>query len=86
MAGGPPPSGPWEGEVTSPYSRSIVSTTVALLLRGTGGLTILVRASTPSFTLEVLVAGVHSAAAAASSVGAWNMGRGGDVVCVRLCL
>ncbi len=35
--GGPPPPGPREGGVTTPYSWSIAGTTVGLLLRGTGG-------------------------------------------------
>ncbi len=35
--GTPPPPGPGEGGVTTPYSWSIVGTTVTSLLRGTGG-------------------------------------------------
>jgi hypothetical protein len=35
--GTPPPPGPGEGGVTMPYSWSIAGTTVASLLRGTGG-------------------------------------------------
>ncbi len=37
MAGGPPPPGPGEGGVTTPYSWSIAGTTVTSLPRGTGG-------------------------------------------------
>ncbi len=54
----PPTSGPGEGDVTTPYSRSMAGTTVALLLRG------IKREPQPlPFTLEVLVAGVLSAPA-----------------------
>jgi hypothetical protein len=35
--GGTPLPGPGEGDVTSPYSRSIAGTTVTSLLRGAGG-------------------------------------------------
>jgi hypothetical protein len=35
--GDPPPPGPGEGDVTTPYSWSLAGTTVASLLRGTGG-------------------------------------------------
>ncbi len=50
---------------------------------GGGFLTIRERASTPSFTQEVLVAGALSAAAFAGGVGGMDLGRGDDVVCVR---
>jgi hypothetical protein len=73
--GPPPPPGPGEGDVITPYSWSIAGTTVASLLRGTGGfLTIRERASTPPFTQEVLVAGALSAAAFAGGIGGMDLG------------
>jgi hypothetical protein len=49
-AGGPPPPpGPGEGGVTTPYSWSIAGTTVASLLRGTGGFNHPRKSLNPSF-------------------------------------
>ncbi len=72
--GDPPPPGPREGDVTTPYSRRIAGTTVGSLLGERVVLTIRERASTPPFTQEVLVAGALSAGALSAAAFAGGVG------------
>jgi hypothetical protein len=74
MAGGPPPPGPREGDVTSLDSRSIAGSTATSLLRGTGGFNHPRESLNPSLHTRSLVAGALSAAAFAGGVGGMDHG------------
>jgi hypothetical protein len=78
-AGGPPPSGPGEGGVTTPYSRSIAGSTVTSLLRGSGGFSEREPQPLPSHRRSSSRALFPPPPSPVASV-AWISERGADVV------
>ncbi len=83
---GPPPlPAPWGGDIPEPYLRSIVLSTVGVMLRGTGR-NAWKGASPPLFTLEVIVMRTSFCGRPHHmySTSGLDLGCGGDIDCVRL--